>query len=72
MSLRRKNRPLMRKLTALRLSSDVNWPETRMAIFSAPASTVPLGWMAFCACSVSYQLGNVEPHGGELLVENSR
>ena len=28
---------------------------------------MPLGWIAFCACSVCDQLGNVEPHGGELL-----
>ena len=58
---------MARKLIALRLSSDVNCPETRMAIFSAPASTVPLGWIAFCACSVCYQAGDVEAHGGELL-----
>ncbi len=43
MSLRRKKRPLARKLTALRLSSEANSPETRIAIRSAPASTMPLG-----------------------------
>jgi hypothetical protein len=37
---------------ALRLSSDVNWPETRIAIFSTSAFTVPLGWMAFCCCRI--------------------
>ena len=67
MSLSRKKRPLARKLTAFRLSSEVNWPETRIAIFSTSAFTRAAGLDGVLRLQGLHQLGNVEPHGGELL-----
>ena len=57
---------------ALRLSSEVNWPETRIAIFSTSAFTVPLGWMAFCCCRVWISWETSSPMAASCCVENSR
>ena len=57
---------------ALRLSSDVNPPETRMAMRSGPASTMPLGTTAFCACSVCTSALTSMPSAAICWVENSR
>ena len=47
-------------------------PETRIAIFSGPALTTPLGWMAFCVCSdCASALGSM-PSDDSCCVENSR
>ena len=53
MSVSGKKRSLIRRLIAFRLSSEVNWPLTRSAIRSAPASTTPDCVTAFWAWSVS-------------------
>ena len=52
---------------ALRLSSEVNSPETRMAIFSASGIDGAARLDGVLRLQRLYQLGNVEAHGGELL-----
>ena len=67
-----KKRSLTRRLIALRLSSEVNWPLTRTLIRSGPAWTTPDGAMAFCACSDVATDCWSRPSAAILRVENSR
>ena len=66
------NRLPERKLMAFRLASEVNSPETRTAMRSGPASTVPLGTSAFCACSACISAFGSSPSAATCWVENSR
>ncbi len=61
-----KNRSLTRRLIALRLSSEVNWPLTRTQMRSGPACSTPDGAIAFCACSEVWIELLVEPERGDL------
>ena len=67
-----KKRSLMRRLIALRLSSEVNWPETRTATRSGPAWSTPDGDTAFWACSALRMVRWSMPSAATLRGENSR
>ena len=65
----RADRGLDWKLMAFRLSSEEKPPDTRTAMRSGPASTVPLGATAFCACSA---LTREDPDVGRIALRPSR
>ncbi|MNL31579.1 hypothetical protein D3C87_1533750 [compost metagenome] len=72
MSLRRKKRSLTCRLTERMLSSEENWPPTRMLTRSPSVWMTPDGDTAFCACSVSITCCWLMPSAASWRGENSR